>query len=111
MGKSKRTKACEIPPEVKKLVEKRDSINGTCCCIFCGSPNAKGEAHVIGRAQGGLGIEKNLVSVCRECHGKMDNSIYRSLYIEKAKEYLKHIYPDWKEEDLIFNKWKGFKYD
>ena len=107
MGKSKRTKACEIPPEVKKAVEERDNK----CCIFCGSPNAKGEAHVISRAQGGLGVERNIITACRVCHGKMDNSQFRAYYVEKAKEYLKGIYPDWNEEDLIYNKWKGLKYD
>jgi 5-methylcytosine-specific restriction endonuclease McrA len=105
----KRTKAVAIPPKVKKAVEERDSINGVPCCIFCGSPNARGEAHVIGRSQGGLGVEKNLVTVCRNCHGLMDNSTKSKYYVTKAKEYLQSIYPDWNEEELVYNKWKGFK--
>ena len=108
--KSRRTKATDIPPKVKKAVEERDSIDGVPCCIFCGSPNAKGEGHVIGRAQGGLGVERNLITVCRTCHGRMDNTTYRDYYVNKAKEYLQSIYPDWNEEELVFNKWKGFKY-
>lgn len=108
--KSRRTKATDIPPKVKKAVEERDSIDGHPSCIFCGSPNAKGEAHVISRAQGGLGVERNLVTACRTCHGRMDNTTYRDYYVNKAKEYLKSIYPDWNEEDLVYNKWKGFKF-
>ena len=109
--KSQRTKATDIPPQVKKAVEERDSIDGVLCCIFCKTPyNVHGECHVIARSQGGLGVEQNLVSACRKCHSLMDNSIYRDYYINKAKEYLKSIYPDWNEESLIYNKWKGFKY-
>ena len=107
----KRTKATSIPPKIREAVEKRDSINGVPCCIFCHSANARGEAHVISRAHGGLGIERNIVCVCRNCHSCMDNSVYRDMYIEKAKEYLKSKYPDWNEEDLVYNKWKGLKYD
>lgn len=102
----KRTKAVAIPAKIKKTVEERDNK----CCIFCGSPNARGEAHVISRAQGGLGVERNLVCACRNCHSAMDNSQARPLYVSKAKDYLKSIYPDWNEKDLIYNKWKGFKY-
>ena len=109
--KNRRTKATDIPPKVKKVVEERDSIDGHPVCIFCGSPNAKGEAHVISRAQGGLGVERNLVTTCIKCHALMDNSTSREYYVNRAKEYLKSIYPDWNEEELIFNKWKGLKYD
>lgn len=110
MSKGRRTKATDIPPEVKKRVEERDSINGTPCCIFCGSPNARGEAHVIARSQAGLGVEKNIITVCRSCHNAMDNSQASVLYVARAKEYLKSIYPDWNEEDLVYNKWKDVKY-
>lgn len=100
-----RTKATSIPPKIKQAVEERDNHY----CIFCGSPNARGEAHVISRAQSGMGVEKNLITVCRSCHSKMDNSQARPLYVEKAKEYLKSVYPDWNEEELIYNKWKDLK--
>ena len=108
---NKRTKATSIPPKVKQAVEKRDSINGVPCCIFCKTPyGVRGEAHVIARSQGGLGVERNLVCVCRACHSRMDNSQARSMMVQIAKEYLKSIYPDWNEEELVYNKWKGFKY-
>ncbi len=103
-----RTKAVAIPSDVKKAVEKRDNY----MCIFCKETrNVHGEAHIIARSQGGLGIEKNLVTVCRKCHDLMDNSQARSLYVEKAKEYMKSIYPDWNEHDLVYNKWDRLKYN
>lgn len=110
MSKGRRTKATDIPPEVRKAVEQRDSINGAPCCIFCGSPNARGEAHVIARSQAGLGVERNVITVCRSCHQQFDEGQAKALYRERAKEYLKSKYPDWNEEDLVYNKWKDFKY-
>ena len=107
MSKGRRTKATDIPPKVKRIVEERDSIDGHPCCIFCGSPDAHGEGHVIARSQAGLGVEKNIITVCRKCHAAMDNSQARPLYVQKAKEYLMSIYPDWNEKDLVYDKW-GF---
>lgn len=96
---SKRTKALMIPKAVKDKVYERDSG----CCIFCcrqGLP----EAHYISRAHGGLGIEENVVTVCRRCHDLMGNSSERPIMLEHAKEYLKAKYPDWDEEKLIYRK-------
>lgn len=104
--KTKRTKACAISPKVREEVERRDSIDGTPCCIFCGSPNARGEGHFIKRSQGGLGIAQNLVTVCRFCHTEMDDGNNREWYMEVAENYLKNHYPDWDKEKLIFK--KGF---
>ena len=81
---SKRTKACEITPEVKAQVEKRDGY----CCIFCGAPG-RGEAHFIGRAQGGLGVPENLLTVCRACHNQMDKGPKKQ--IGKNADFEKHI--------------------
>lgn len=105
--KSKRTKACEISPEVRKEVEERDSINGIPRCIFCKSYQCRGEAHYIGRGQGGLGIPQNLITVCRNCHREMDNGLNTKRYREIAKEYLMSCYPDWNEKDLIYDKWRN----
>lgn len=106
MNKSNRTKATDIPPNVKKVVEERDNHR----CVFCGNPYAKGEMHYIRRSQGGLGIEQNLLTGCRECHYQFDEGQAKELLRERAKKYLKSIYPDWDEENLIYNKWKEFKY-
>lgn len=107
MAKSNRTKHTDIPPKVKKEVEERDHHR----CVFCGSPNASGEMHYIRRSQGGLGIPQNLLTGCRICHSQLDEGQAKDLYREKAKQYLMSLYPDWNEEDLVYNKWKGFKYD
>ena len=99
--KSKRTKACEITPEVRQRVEERD--NG--CCIFCGRAG-RGEAHFVNRSQGGLGTEENLLTVCRECHRQMDNGLNTTIYRDKAESYLKSIYPNWNRSQLVYNKWR-----
>ena len=94
-----RTRACAIPTKTKKIVEERDGH----ACIFCGK-RGRGEAHVIARSQGGLGVEQNLVTVCRKCHYLMDDTVSRDFFIEMAKQHLRRIYPDWNEEDLIYKK-------
>lgn len=104
--KSRRTKATDIPPKVKKEVEERDHHS----CIFCGSKDARGEAHYIRRSQGGLGIPQNLITSCRICHEKLDEGADKEYYRKIAREYLKSKYPNWNEEDLVYNKWKGFKH-
>lgn len=105
---NKRAKACAISAKVKQAVRDRDSIDGWPCCIICGSPDGLPEAHYISRASGGLGIEENIVTLCRRCHDRYDNSKSRDEH-EAIKEiirnYLKWHYPDWDEEKLIYRKW------
>ena len=97
--KSRRSQACAIPPEVREKVEQRD--NGLCC--FCKRPG-RGEAHFISRAQGGLGIEQNIITVCRPCHDRLDNSQSRGLMKRVAEQHLRSCYPDWDPEKLIYHK-------
>ena len=99
--KSKRTKACEITAKVRQEVEERDKH----CCIFCGSPKARGEAHFIRRSQGGLGVPQNILTVCRSCHRELDEGEFSEMYMDKAREYLRSIYPDWNEDNLVYKKW------
>lgn len=101
MPKSKRTKACEITPKVRMEVEERDNH----LCIFCKSAKCRGEAHFISRAHGGLGIPQNIITVCRNCHREMDNGMNTKRYRDIARAYLKSIYPDWDEKNLIYKKW------
>lgn len=98
--KSKRTKALEISPTVKRRVYERD--NG--CCVLCGSPNGLPNAHYIGRAQSGPGIEKNIVTLCPECHRKYDHTALRKRIRAELREYLKGCYPDWNENELYYKK-------
>lgn len=100
----KRTKACAISKKTKDEVYKRD--NG--CCIFCGAPGLP-EAHVIPRSHGGLGIPENIVTACRQCHDKMDNSVQRQQMLHEAAEHLKMFYPDWNEKGLVYDKWQKDK--
>lgn len=102
----KRTKAVAITPKVRQEVEERDNHQ----CVFCHTTkDVRGEMHYIRRSQGGLGIPQNLLTGCRKCHAQFDEGKNKEYYRQKAKEYLQSIYPDWNEEDLVYNKWKGFK--
>ena len=96
----KRTKACAISKKTKQRVYERDMG----ACIFCGAPGLP-EAHVVPRSHGGLGIPQNIVTVCRPCHDKMDNSVQRQQMLQQAAEHLKRFYPGWNEQNLIFDKW------
>ena len=97
---SKRTKACAITMKVKKIVWERDEQR----CIFCHTPYALPEAHVIPRSKGGLGIEENIITVCRECHNKLDQTDERTWRLPYAKTYLKTHYKDWDEGKLVYRK-------
>jgi 5-methylcytosine-specific restriction endonuclease McrA len=101
--KHKQTMACDITRKVKATVNERDGG----CCIICGkrgSPNA----HFIGRAQGGLGIEQNIVTLCHECHNEYDNGTgkYRTSLEQAIDDYLRSKYEGWDRSKLIYNKWK-----
>lgn len=98
--KSKRSKACDISPKVKQAVWERDGMR----CIFCGTPYAMPNAHLIPRSKGGLGVERNIVTLCAKCHHLMDNSTQRKTMLEKAEKYLEAHYSDWNKEKLIYKK-------
>ena len=103
--KSKRSKACDIPQSVKWEVWERDGHR----CIFCGSPNASPNAHIVPRSQGGLGVKENIVTACMTCHQRMDNSQAREMFIAKAIKYIKQFVPDWTREMVTYNKWAFLK--
>lgn len=96
----KRTKACAISKKTKEIVYKRDEGS----CIFCGAPGLP-EAHYIPRSHGGLGIPENIVTACRPCHDKMDNSTDRQQMLQVAAEHLKQFYEGWNEDSLVYDKW------
>lgn len=100
----KRTRACGIPKEVKLIVYERDHER----CIFCGAPGLP-EAHVIPRSHGGLGVPQNIITVCRSCHDKLDNSTNRQQMLDVAVEYLGSYYPDISQTDVIYQKWEKDK--
>lgn len=96
----KRTKACAISKKTKLRVYARDQG----CCIFCGRPGLP-EAHIVPRSHGGLGCEENIITACRDCHDKLDNTTSRKEMIKTAATYLRRFYPYWNENDYIFEKW------
>ena len=100
--KARRTKACDIPPRVKKAVFERDEG----CCVWCGK-QGEPNAHFIPRSQGGLGIEENILTLDWGCHLKYDQSTDRPKMRAFFKEYLKSKYPDWDEAKLIYQKYGG----
>lgn len=106
--KSNRAKACAISAKTKRAVAKRDSIDGQCCCIICGSPYGRPEAHYIPRSQGGLGVEENIATLCNDCHRKFDQGTAeeRAEIGAMIEDYLKSCYRDWDKEKLVYRKYE-----
>jgi 5-methylcytosine-specific restriction endonuclease McrA len=110
----KDTKARDFDRKTKEAIAKRDSIDGWPCCVFCGAPAPShgyeilpiswSNAHYISRAQGGLGDERNGLTLCPKCHRKYDQSTSREEMRGYFREYLKDHYDEWREEDLIYRK-------
>ena len=104
-----RTKALDITRTVKRQVARRDSVDGRPCCILCGqtaptsNPLAFSNAHYISRSQGGLGVERNILTLCPSCHRSYDG-LGRQALRPVLRRYLLEHYDDWNEEDLIYKK-------
>lgn len=99
---NKRTKALQIPIKVKEKVWERDGG----CCVWCGTTHAAPEAHFLARSHGGLGIEENILTLCRGCHRMYDEGpreVRNEMTIYFIK-YLKSKYPDWSADKLIYRK-------
>ena len=106
---TKRTKELAIPKKVKLAVWERDNHK----CIFCHKEVEWNYAnsHFIKRSQGGLGIEENILTNCRECHRLFDDSIERQEWrMEYAEKYLRSKYPNWNKNKLVYKK-GGVGYD
>ena len=106
----KDTKARDIPKKVKEAVADRDSFDGWPCCINCGQPTpaenrlAFSNAHFISRAQGGLGVEENTLTLCPLCHRRYDQTTDRPKLREYFRAYLEGHYPDWDESKLYYRR-------
>lgn len=107
---NKRTKALGITIAVKEAVADRDSFGGWPCCLLCGTPApvnnrlAFSNAHYISRAQGGLGREDNILTLCPDCHRRYDQSTDREKLQRFFKRYLMEQYQDWNEKNLVYKK-------
>ena len=98
--KSKRTKAVDITRKTREAVKRRD---GDMCIMRCGRrglPNA----HFISRAQNGLGIPENIVTLCFICHARYDSTTDRLVMQADIENYLQKKYPDWDKSKLVYNK-------
>ena len=98
--KSTRSKACDIPQRVKSEVWERDKHR----CVVCGSPYAMPNAHFRSRANSGIGVAKNIVTLCFKCHYNYDQTPKRQQYKAFIENYLKSKYIDWSEDDIIYKK-------
>ena len=101
---SKRSKACDISPKVRQIVYDRDGG----CCIICGKQGIP-NAHYISRAHGGLGSERNIVTLCPTCHHAFDNGNDERLAMQinmRIEHYLQLHYANWNEKDVIYDKWR-----
>lgn len=97
---SRRAKALEISQRVKRRVWERDEER----CILCGNREAMPNAHYISRAQGGLGVEQNVVTLCADCHRRYDQGTERVAMRERIKKHLKERYANWDEDRLRYRK-------
>lgn len=101
---SKRAMACDISPDTRYKVWKRDDG----CCVWCGRRGGYvfPEAHFIPRSKGGLGIPENILTLCRPCHDMFDNGDRRqkALMRDYFREYFKRFYPEWEEKNLYYHK-------
>ena len=96
------TKKTAIPRSVKLAVWMRDSM----VCQLCGIsvPWECGNAHLIRRSQGGLGVEQNLVTLCPSCHREMDEGRNAKALKSIMECYLKDLYPGWSREKVTYRK-------
>lgn len=113
--RSRRTRALEFPPKTRQAIKERDGG-----CIFCRigyrmpadmekqyfALSLMSIMHYIPRAKGGLGIAENGALGCDYHHSMMDNGKdgHRPEMLEYFKGYLKLYYPDWNEENLVYQK-------
>jgi len=111
---SKRSRACEYPPSVRKKIYERQHGK----CLFCMLEYEMDGAsyyetgfheimHVVPRSHGGLGIEQNGVLGCIYHHRMMDNGSNgkREEMLEICREYLRRVYPDFDFNQVTYMKY------
>lgn len=99
MAMSRRAKALQISKKVKDAVYERDGG----CCVYCGAQGLP-EAHFTPRSHGGLGIEENILTLCRTHHDMFDRSSDRSVMRRFFAAYMQSKYPEWDESKLTYRK-------
>ena len=96
---NKRTKSLAISKTVREAVMARDGG----ICVICGRPGDPC-AHYVSRAQGGLGIEENIVTLCLGCHRLYDQTVHRTYLREAIADYLREQYENWDDVCLTYRK-------
>ena len=112
---SKQAKAREFSQESREEIYRRDRGK----CIYCQKAyhmekaswfgkNIMSVMHYIPRSKNGLGIPKNGALGCQYHHEMLDNGNTgrRREMLEMFKDYLQEHYPDWNEDELVYNKWR-----
>ena len=100
-----RTKRTSIPKSVKHKVYLRDGMR----CLMCGRMVREENAccHLIPRSQGGMGVEKNILTLCHECHRKLDEGPERPFWLAVFREYLETKYGHIERSEVVYDKWRG----
>lgn len=111
--RTKKNQKYQFDQKTRELIYSRDGG-----CIFCkrGYYMENKEPllylihdvmHYINKSQGGLGIPQNGAIGCRYHHGLLDNGNQglREEMLEIFQEHLRQQYPDWNEDELVYNKW------
>ena len=100
---NRRTKMTAIPKSVKEAVYERENHH----CVLCGryADPSWACAHYIRRSQGGLGVEKNIITLCPACHLGFDEGPERHRIRAFLSEYLSGCYEDWSEDELRYRKY------
>lgn len=101
---SGRTQATKITTNTYNIVFERDKGCVLCLALGIHKNLLKGGINVLechhytSRGKLGLGIEQNLVMLCKYHHQE------ETKYREEIKKYLQSKYPNWNEEDLKYKK-------
>ena len=102
----KRTKETSIPANVKAVVYKRDRGR----CLMCHRTVKEENAccHIIPRSQGGKGVEKNIITLCPDCHREYDESPRRKFISLEFAKYIEECYGEpTRREEVVYDKWKA----
>ena len=98
--KSKRSLATLIPKPIRHNVLVRDKGR----CIVCGSMHQLECHHLVPRSLGGMGVENNLLMLCKTHHSELHNGVGDINII--VRSYMEQTYEDITDKDRKYDKWK-----
>lgn len=98
-----KVQALKISTTTYNKVLERDNYACVLCLMLGKHPNRKDHNilechHYINKSHLGMGIEQNLVMLCKQHH------LTETKYRNEIKKYLMSKYDNWNEEDLVFRK-------